>query len=68
VARLRLGGFTLLDTQFVTSHLTRFGAREVPRDRYKQMLAAALEAPASWLAEPDADAVAAEIRAIAAQG
>ena len=65
VARLRLGGFTLLDTQFVTSHLTRFGAREVPRDRYKQMLAAALEAPASWLVEPDADALAAEIRAIA---
>ena len=34
-------------------------------ERYKQMLAAALEAPASWLVEPDADALAAEIRAIA---
>jgi len=65
VARLRLGGFTLLDTQFVTSHLTRFGAVEVPRDRYKQMLAAALEAPAAWLAQVDAAALAAEIRAIA---
>jgi leucyl/phenylalanyl-tRNA--protein transferase len=65
VARLRLGGFTLLDTQFVTSHLTRFGAMEVPRDRYKQMLAAALEAPAAWLAQVDAAALAAEIRVIA---
>lgn len=65
VARLRLGGFTLLDTQFVTSHLTRFGAVEVPRDRYKQMLAAALEAPAEWLVQVDAAALAAEIRAIA---
>jgi leucyl/phenylalanyl-tRNA--protein transferase len=68
VARLRLGGYTLLDTQFVTSHLTRFGALEVPRERYKQMLAAALEAPAVWLVEPDPEALAAEIRAIAGRG
>ena len=65
VARLRLGGFTLLDTQFTTSHLVRFGAIEVPRDRYKQMLALALEAPAAWLPAPDGAALAAEIRAIA---
>ena len=32
VARLRYGGFTLLDTQFVTGHLSRFGAIEVSRD------------------------------------
>ncbi|HYZ23998.1 MAG TPA: leucyl/phenylalanyl-tRNA--protein transferase, partial [Rhodopila sp.] len=31
VARLRLGGFQLLDTQFVTSHLAQFGAQEIPR-------------------------------------
>ena len=30
VARLRLGRFRLLDTQFVTAHLTQFGAREIP--------------------------------------
>ena len=30
VARLRLGGYRLLDTQFVTAHLSQFGAR-VPR-------------------------------------
>jgi leucyl/phenylalanyl-tRNA--protein transferase len=64
VARLRLGGYTLLDTQFVTSHLTRFGAMEIPRDRYKQKLAAALEVPARWVAEPEPGALAAEIRAL----
>ncbi|HEV3242560.1 MAG TPA: leucyl/phenylalanyl-tRNA--protein transferase, partial [Methyloceanibacter sp.] len=31
VARLKFGGFELLDTQFVTSHLARFGAIEVER-------------------------------------
>lgn len=42
VARLRLGGYRLLDTQFVTKHLTQFGAFEIPRTRYKQILAAAI--------------------------
>ena len=68
VARLRLGGFTLLDTQFVTSHLTRFGAFEVSRDRYKQLLAAALEAPARFVASPDPAALAGEIRALGKDG
>lgn len=62
VARLRLGGFTLLDTQFVTSHLTRFGAREIPRDVYKQQLAAALEIPATWMPDPESAALTAEIQ------
>jgi leucyl/phenylalanyl-tRNA---protein transferase len=53
VARLRLGGFTLLDTQFITSHLSQFGAREIPRATYRAELAAALEAPARWLPAPD---------------
>ncbi|MGF7160439.1 leucyl/phenylalanyl-tRNA--protein transferase [Rhodoligotrophos appendicifer] len=42
VARLNAGGFTLLDTQFVTDHLTRFGAREIPREDYHAMLDEAL--------------------------
>ncbi|QDL93723.1 leucyl/phenylalanyl-tRNA--protein transferase [Paroceanicella profunda] len=42
VARLRAGGFTLLDTQFVTDHLARLGAVEVSRDTYHEMLDAAL--------------------------
>lgn len=48
VARLRRSGFTLLDTQFVTPHLAQFGAVEVPRRRYKQMLQAAMEQDANW--------------------
>ena len=43
VARLRRGGFALLDTQFITKHLEQFGAIEIPRDDYRQLLAAALE-------------------------
>jgi leucyl/phenylalanyl-tRNA--protein transferase len=42
VARLRRGGFTLLDTQFLTSHLARFGAIEISRDAYHRLLADAL--------------------------
>ncbi len=42
VARLRHGGFTLLDTQFLTGHLARFGAIEISRDEYQEMLSAAL--------------------------
>jgi leucyl/phenylalanyl-tRNA--protein transferase len=65
VARLRLGGFQLLDTQFVTAHLAQFGAEEVPREEYKVRLTAALEAPAQFPASPDPAALAADIRALA---
>ncbi len=43
VARLRKGGYSLLDVQFVTGHLARFGAVEIPRRDYLVLLAAALE-------------------------
>jgi leucyl/phenylalanyl-tRNA--protein transferase len=42
VARLKAGGFRLLDTQFVTDHLKTFGAVEVPRRQYHKMLEASL--------------------------
>ncbi len=61
VARLRLGGFTLLDTQFVTDHLAQFGCATVPRHEYHARLDAALAAPARWVAEPPPDVLAAEI-------
>jgi leucyl/phenylalanyl-tRNA--protein transferase len=48
VAMLRKGGFTLLDTQFVTDHLAQFGTVEIPRRDYLRMLARALEAPANF--------------------
>jgi leucyl/phenylalanyl-tRNA--protein transferase len=53
VARLRLGGFLLLDTQFITAHLARFGAVEVPRVTYHELLADAVEHPARFPADPD---------------
>jgi leucyl/phenylalanyl-tRNA--protein transferase len=55
VARLRAGGYHLLDTQFLTGHLAQFGAIEIPRRRYRALLAEALtieadfrRAPAGW--------------------
>lgn len=42
VARLRAGGFTLLDCQFITEHLTSLGAVEIPRETYLSALGAAL--------------------------
>jgi leucyl/phenylalanyl-tRNA--protein transferase len=47
-ARLHHGGYTLLDTQFITKHLQQFGAVEVPRPRYQALLAAALKVKASF--------------------
>src|SRR5271169_4520286 len=48
VARLRLGGFRLLDTQFLTPHLARFGGIEISRARYHRLLASALAYGASF--------------------
>jgi len=50
VARLRFGGFRLLDTQFLTAHLASFGGREVKRARYLGMLDEAIAIPADWAA------------------
>ncbi|MBS7699402.1 MULTISPECIES: leucyl/phenylalanyl-tRNA--protein transferase [unclassified Chelatococcus] len=52
VARLRRGGYTLLDTQFVTDHLARFGALAVPRKAYMAELEAALELRGDWWSWP----------------
>jgi leucyl/phenylalanyl-tRNA--protein transferase len=43
VARLKTGGYHLLDTQFMTDHLAQFGAQQIPRPEYHRRLAAALE-------------------------
>ncbi len=42
VARLNRGGFTLLDTQFITDHLSQFGATEISRRAYQGLLDEAL--------------------------
>ena len=48
VAHLRERGFLLLDTQFTTEHLKRFGAIDVPRGRYERMLEEALQGEAQF--------------------
>jgi leucyl/phenylalanyl-tRNA--protein transferase len=48
VARLKAGGFVLLDTQFLTSHLGRFGAIEIPRRTYRAELRRALPVSADF--------------------
>ena len=50
VARLIQGGFQLLDAQFLTKHLARFGAVEIPREEYLVRLAGAIAAQAYWSA------------------
>ena len=51
VARLRAGGYRLLDTQFLTPHLAQFGGIEIPRARYRRLLADALRYRAVFLAD-----------------
>ena len=48
VGRLRAGGFKLLDTQFLTAHLTQFGAVEIPREVYRERLTEALQVAAEF--------------------
>ena len=50
VARLKACGFTLLDTQFVTTHLQTFGAIEVPQRQYHKLLEASLVGEADFAA------------------
>jgi leucyl/phenylalanyl-tRNA--protein transferase len=48
VARLSVGGFRLLDTQFLTAHLARLGGIEIPRKQYLHLLSGAVAAGADW--------------------
>ncbi|MCH7542597.1 MAG: leucyl/phenylalanyl-tRNA--protein transferase [Proteobacteria bacterium] len=52
VARLRRGGYRLLDTQFATSHLEQFGVTEIGRNEYQAILSSALAADASFYRGP----------------
>jgi leucyl/phenylalanyl-tRNA---protein transferase len=57
VHRLKAGGFTLFDTQFLTPHLASLGGQEIPRGEYHRQLAEALEksadfAPAGYSPSP----------------
>lgn len=65
VARLRRGGFTLLDSQFVTRHLERFGAVEIPRAEYRTMLADAINVDAGFMRDYREDEIGELLRATA---
>lgn len=49
VDALKRGGFALLDTQFITAHLAQFGAVEIPRVQYLNLLNQALNREAAWM-------------------
>jgi len=51
VTRMKERGFTLLDTQYATPHLKRFGAREISRDEYLELLENALNIMCSFIDE-----------------
>ncbi|MFZ5835263.1 MAG: leucyl/phenylalanyl-tRNA--protein transferase [Pseudomonadota bacterium] len=51
--RLRRGGFQLLDTQFITPHLARFGGIEIPRAHYQRLLRGAINSSADFYSLPD---------------
>lgn len=52
VAHLRLKGFELLDTQFITDHLSQFGAVEISREAYQGLLASSSFGVGSFDSEP----------------
>ncbi len=49
VERLRQRGFTLLDTQFNTEHLARFGVEEIVKEKYLKLLETAISQDASFI-------------------
>ncbi|MEY3989158.1 MAG: hypothetical protein RI985_239 [Chloroflexota bacterium] len=51
VSRLRRGGFVLLDTQWVTEHLSQFGTYWMPQSVYLQQMRHAIVQPTRWIAD-----------------
>ena len=64
VARLKLAGFTLLDTQFITDHLKQFGAIEISRVEYHKILNVALNLNVGFHLEVSSDAEEGVLRCI----
>ncbi|MDX2484022.1 MAG: leucyl/phenylalanyl-tRNA--protein transferase [Pseudodonghicola sp.] len=56
VDRLRLGGFKLFDTQFLTEHLASLGAVEITRGSYHRQLRDAIEMHADFTGPPSPSA------------
>lgn len=47
------GGYLFIDTQFITRHLARFGAVEIPRNEYRRLLKDALKHNTVFVTDPD---------------
>lgn len=54
VRHLRICGYTLFDTQMVTEHVRRFGAREISRAEFEERLEEAIATPDRWIPFPHA--------------
>jgi len=67
VARLRLGGFVLLDTQFLTEHLASMGGHEISGREYIERLERALEVDAQFPDSPPDDMVSSELEIMFSQ-
>jgi len=52
VARLIIGGYRLLDAQFITDHLSQFDAEEIPRAAYHRRLADAMQTTGTFGDQP----------------
>jgi leucyl/phenylalanyl-tRNA--protein transferase len=52
VDHLTQAGFTLFDTQFITTHLASLGGVEITRAQYKRQLKEAIDLPAEFGAAP----------------
>ncbi len=64
VARLRIGRFKLLDTQFTTEHLRRFGAIDVPAREFLIKLESALAIHCLFPADIDDETLKPELEAV----
>lgn len=64
VAALRVGGYRLLDTQYVTPHLARLGGVTASFPRYSVLLGQALQASAHWQADLSLSALRGAIEAL----
>ncbi len=67
VARLRLGGYVLLDTQFATDHLRQFRVQEIPAYIYRERLDRALGVDAEFCSKVNDDALESELEAVFSQ-
>ena len=67
VARLRLGGFVLLDTQFLTEHLASMGGFEISGREYLERLERAFEVDAQFPTSPPGEMLSAELEMMFSQ-